>query len=76
MLEAKFHEPLFIQEQRDQSMKKITLMKLSLVIAMAVGIYGWATPSDAATCPPICPHLTCGDGQRAHCNSKGQCVCP
>lgn len=76
MLEAQFCRPLLFKSKGDQFMKKLTLLKLSLVVAMAVCIYGWATPSEAATCPPICSHLICGDGEHAFCNSKGQCVCP
>jgi hypothetical protein len=56
-------------------MKKLTLVKLLLVLASAVALYGQATPPPQ-TCPSFCFHLVCGDGQHAHCNSKGQCVCP
>ena len=58
-------------------MKKLTLLKLSLVVAMAAALYGQATPSatePAGTCPSFCFHLTCG-GAHAHC-VNGQCVCP
>ena len=54
-------------------MKKLTLFKLALVVAMALALYGQG--KSASTCPPICFHLTCGDGQRAHC-VNGRCVCP
>ena len=57
-------------------MKKLTLLKFVLIVASAVALYGQATsgPTPEA-CPPICIHLTCGNGHRAHC-SNGQCVCP
>ena len=54
-------------------MKKLTLLKLLLVVAGALVVYGQAATS--RTCPSICDHLTCGDGQRAHCED-GKCVCP
>jgi hypothetical protein len=62
-------------------MKKLTLLKLVVVAAAAFYLYGQATTSVAetappASCPAFCFHLTCGGGQRAHCNSRGQCVCP
>jgi hypothetical protein len=57
-------------------MKKLTLLKLVLVVAAAVALYGQSASAASATCPSFCFHLTCGDGQHAHCNSKGQCVCP
>lgn len=59
-------------------MKKFTLLKLLLVGAMAVVLYGQATLSaetaPAGTCPSFCFHLTCG-GHHARC-VNGQCVCP
>jgi hypothetical protein len=60
-------------------MKKLTLLKLVLVVASAVALYGQARlkpmPSTAFTCPSICPHLLCGNGEHAFCRN-GQCVCP
>ena len=57
-------------------MKKFTLIKLALIVAAAVSLYGQAkSGSTSFACPPICIHLTCGNGQHAHC-SHGQCVCP
>jgi len=53
-------------------MKKLTLLKLLLVLGGALVVYGQASDR---TCPSICDHLTCGDGQRAHCED-GKCVCP
>lgn len=56
-------------------MKK-TLLKLMLIAGMAVALYGQVEPSPSnAACPSFCFHLTCG-GAHAHCNSRGQCVCP
>jgi len=62
-------------------MKKSTLLKLLLTVtaAGALSLYGQTSGIGTTTslkCPADCDHLTCGDGQRAHCNSKGQCVCP
>jgi hypothetical protein len=57
-------------------MKKLTLLKLGLVVAAALSLYGQETSGPiTASCPAICPHLTCGGGQRAHC-LNGKCVCP
>ncbi len=56
-------------------MKKLTLLKLAFIVAAAVSLYGQATGPIPDACPAICSHLTCGDGQRAHC-SNGKCVCP
>ena len=60
-------------------MKKLTLLNLVLVVATALSVYAEATlkpmPSTAFTCPPICPHLLCGNGEHAFCKS-GKCVCP
>jgi hypothetical protein len=57
-------------------MKKLTLLKLALVVAAAVSLYGQTTSGPTPdACPSICTHLTCGGGQRAHC-SNGKCVCP
>jgi hypothetical protein len=57
-------------------MKKFTLLKLVFIVAAAVTLYGQATPAPTPdACPPICIHLTCGGGHRAHC-VNGQCVCP
>ncbi|HLJ88648.1 MAG TPA: hypothetical protein VKZ53_17645 [Candidatus Angelobacter sp.] len=58
-------------------MKKLTLFKLVLAAGLAFCLYDqMAPPATAATCPSFCFHLTCGGGIRAHCNAKGQCVCP
>jgi len=54
-------------------MKKLTLLKLVFVAAAAMSLYGQATVPDS--CPSFCFHLTCGNGQHAHC-SGGKCVCP
>lgn len=76
MLDAQSSGPLSFKSEGDQSMKKLTLFKLLFVLAMALALYGKELPSPTnATCPPICPHLTCPGGH-AHCNSRGQCVCP
>ena len=60
-------------------MKKLTLFKLALVVATALSVYAEATlkpmPSTAFTCPSICPHLLCGNGEHAF-RKNGQCVCP
>lgn len=56
-------------------MKKSTLLKFAFIVAAALSLYGQATTVDPAACPAICVHLTCGNGQRAHC-SNGKCVCP
>ena len=62
-------------------MKKFTLIKLVLVVASAVALYGQATSTTVvpAACPSFCSHLTCrdksGDLRFAHC-VNGQCVCP
>lgn len=56
-------------------MKKLTLFKLLLVGAMFLAA-AYTESAAAFTCPPDCFHLTCGNGDRAHCNSEGQCVCP
>lgn len=60
-------------------MKKSTLLKLVLVVAAALSLYGQAKSSEtetttSRTCPSFCFHLTCG-GAHAHC-VNGQCVCP
>jgi hypothetical protein len=62
-------------------MKKLKLFNLALVVATALSLYAsaYATlkpmPSTAFTCPSICPHLLCGNGEHAFCKN-GQCVCP
>lgn len=57
-------------------MKKLTLLKLVLVVAAAVSLYGQATSEPTPdACPSFCFHLTCGNGVHAHC-SNGKCVCP
>jgi hypothetical protein len=56
-------------------MKKLTLLKLAIVVAAAWSLYGQATTTPSFTCPAICPHLTCGNGEHAFC-SGGKCVCP
>jgi hypothetical protein len=60
-------------------MKKLKLFNLVLVVATALSLYAQATlkpmPSTAFTCPSICPHLLCGNGEHAFCRN-GQCVCP
>jgi hypothetical protein len=47
-------------------MKKLKLFNLVLVVATALSLYAQATlkpmPSTAFTCPSICPHLLCGNG--------------
>jgi hypothetical protein len=60
-------------------MKKLKLLNLVLVVATALSLYAQATlkpmPSASFTCPSICPHLLCGNGEHAFCRN-GQCVCP
>ena len=60
-------------------MKKLTLLNLVLVVATALSVYAETTlkpmPSTSFTCPSICPHLLCGNGEHAFCKN-GQCVCP
>jgi hypothetical protein len=58
-------------------MKKLTLLKLVLVVTAAMSLYGQSIPISTTleACPSFCFHLTCGNGVHAHC-SGGQCVCP
>ena len=60
-------------------MKKLTLLNIVLVLATTLSLYAEAMlkpmPSTAFTCPSICPHLLCGNGEHAFCKN-GQCVCP
>jgi hypothetical protein len=57
-------------------MKKFTLLKLAIVVAAAVSLYGQTSGPTPDACPSICIHLTCNGGlSHAHC-SNGKCVCP
>jgi hypothetical protein len=61
-------------------MKKMTLIKLLLVVAAAVALYGQPVPKKTSPlCEPgglcLMGRVTCGDNRIAHC-VDGQCVCP
>lgn len=57
-------------------MKKSTLLKLVFIVGAALSLYGQAAKSPITTsCPSICPHILCADGEHAFCRN-GKCVCP